>query len=81
MAEQEITINERTTVSLFSAGQIAWALGAVVFFVAVLYAKANATAERVDRHADAIKEMRTNLVDIKTSLAKLEGLLEGAKRK
>lgn len=72
MAEE---INERTRVGLFAVMGILPIVTALVFFISTIYYKASASESRLDRQAEAIKEQRLMLVEIKERTARIEAMI------
>jgi hypothetical protein len=78
MADERDRI-ENASISVLSASQALWSLGAVIFFVAILYANSSATAERVNRQSAVIQEIQRSISQIQIDLAEIKGMLRGKK--
>lgn len=52
------------------------AFASLIFFVALVYFKANAAEVRLDRQADAIKSEREMLIEIREREARIEARLD-----
>lgn len=76
MADENITINENTTVSLFSTLSALAVVLPVLFAFALIYFKSDATAEKVKQHDAAIEKISDNYVQIVKDLAEIKGMLQ-----
>jgi NADH:ubiquinone oxidoreductase subunit 3 (subunit A) len=79
MADQEITINETTTVSLFAVLSALSVVLGVVFMFALTYYRTDANAEKLRTHDAAIEKINDNYIQIVKDLAEIKGLLQGRK--
>lgn len=69
-------IDDRTKVSLFAVLTTVPVIAATIFFVAMIYFKAEAAEARLDRQGDALKDQRAMLIEIRERTARIETLLD-----
>lgn len=68
-------IDEKTRVGLYSIVAIVPTFAISVFFIATIYYKAEASEGRLDRQAEAIKDQRVILIELKERTARMEAML------
>lgn len=68
-------INDQTKIGLFTVFGVLPLVTATVFFMATVYYRASAAETRLDKQAEAIKEQRVMLIEIKERTARMEGLI------
>ena len=79
MADADININERTTVSLFSSVQLLWVAVPLIFAFALVYFRGEANAEKIVVHTTAMEKFLDVQLQMAKDIAEIKGLLQGRK--
>ena len=77
MAGENVTINENTRISLFDSMQALYVVVPLIFVLAVIYYKSEATAERVKQQDATIEKMSDNFLLISKDIAEMKGMIQG----
>lgn len=74
-------IDEKTKVPLFQTLTVLPLIVGAVFFIATIFFKAQAAEVKAEQNADAIKEQRTILMDLRERAARMEAMLNALSKK